>query len=144
MKEKGKVLFIVLIFSGILVLLGLLLFRRSGQDSFTTKNEESKAVNGMDLVTDSRFIEYTPDVIESNKDKRRILYFYANWCPICRPADAEFKANQGRIPEGVVVIRINYNASSFNICFLRRIGNNPISLYLADFASCLVEFFNRW
>ena len=39
------------------------------------------------------------------------MYFYANWCPICRPADAEFKANQGRIPEGVVVIRINYNDS---------------------------------
>lgn len=37
------------------------------------------------------------------------LYFYANWCPICKPADADFKANSSKIPPDVTVIRVNYN-----------------------------------
>jgi thioredoxin 1 len=52
---------------------------------------------------------YSSGVLEENKDKRRILFFYANWCPTCKPADKSFTENISNIPEGIVVIRVNYN-----------------------------------
>ena len=57
----------------------------------------------------SRYIEYSPGVIEKAAGSRRVLFFYANWCPTCRPANAGFIQNESDIPEDVTVIRINYN-----------------------------------
>lgn len=60
-------------------------------------------------TSDSKYIEYTKNSLLENKDKRRVLFFYANWCPICRPADVEFQAHIRDIPSDVVLIRVNYN-----------------------------------
>lgn len=59
----------------------------------------------------SRYVEYSKAALDQAADKRRVLYFYANWCPICKPADANFKANSSKIPADVTVIRVNYNDS---------------------------------
>ena len=63
----------------------------------------------MDKNASSRYIEYSKAALVLAADKRRVLYFYANWCPICRPADINFKAEVSKIPEDVVVYRVNYN-----------------------------------
>lgn len=87
-------------------------------DSTPTKTSESPSINNANSidgrtsggpVNSNKYIEYSQDIIESNKNKRRILYFYASWCPTCRPADANFKENADKIPEDVVLIRVNYN-----------------------------------
>lgn len=57
----------------------------------------------------ARYIEYSKAIFEQTVDKRRVLYFYANWCPSCRPADINFKENMSKIPEDVAVIRVNYS-----------------------------------
>lgn len=57
----------------------------------------------------SRYVEYSRAALDQTADKRRVLYFYASWCPICRPADADFKKNSSKIPEDMVVVRVNYN-----------------------------------
>ena len=59
----------------------------------------------------NRYVVYSKKTLAKASDKRRVLYFYANWCPICRPADANFKENVGRIPQDLVLIRVNYNDS---------------------------------
>ena len=61
--------------------------------------------------TPARYVQYTKEGYEAVKNQRHVLYFYANWCPTCRPADAEFQSRMGEIPEGIVVIRVNYNDS---------------------------------
>ena len=38
-----------------------------------------------------------------------MLFFYASWCPTCRPADADFAKNESLLPEDVRLIRVNYN-----------------------------------
>ncbi len=63
----------------------------------------------VETTGDSRYVEYSKDNLEKSSDKRRVLFFYANWCPTCRPADADFKANLSSLPNDVVVIRVNYN-----------------------------------
>lgn len=73
------------------------------------KDEHDKIMS--DGKNDSRYVEYSKKAFDNAGDKRRVLYFYANWCPICRPADLSFKENANKIPEDVVVVRVNYNDS---------------------------------
>lgn len=57
----------------------------------------------------SRYVEYKKSILEETFEKRRVLFFYASWCPTCRPIDAEFESKKGTLPEDLVVIRVNYN-----------------------------------
>lgn len=54
---------------------------------------------------------YTPSAFTANSSKRRVLFFYANWCPTCRPVDQELSANSASLPSDLVVYRVNYNDS---------------------------------
>ncbi len=57
----------------------------------------------------ARYVEYSKATLDSAANNRRVLFFYASWCPICKPADADLKANSSKIPSDVTVIRVNYN-----------------------------------
>jgi thioredoxin 1 len=56
-----------------------------------------------------RYGEYSKEVLDNASEMRRVLFFYASWCPTCRPADADFRANLNKLPEDVSIIRVNYN-----------------------------------
>lgn len=76
------------------------------KNNSTPGSEQNKMVEN-DSV--SRYLEYSDSALDETKNKRRVLYFYASWCPTCRPTDADLKANESKIPEDTVVIRVNYN-----------------------------------
>lgn len=61
--------------------------------------------------SDGSYLAYSEANFQATSDKRRVLFFYASWCPTCRPADKEFQASSDQIPEDVVVLRVNYNDS---------------------------------
>ena len=92
------------------------------EDPFATKTPEQiamekadeskmmeKDTNKMMKSNSSRYVEYSKTVLDQSADKRRVLYFYATWCPSCKAANEDFTANPNKIPEDVVVIRTNYN-----------------------------------
>lgn len=102
-----------LIFSLIaaIVVGGGILFVSSSTPRRTPKPEkvamqakENSVVNSF-----SRYIEYSKESYNKASPKRRVLYFYASWCPTCKAANADFTANPDKIPEDAVVIRVNYN-----------------------------------
>lgn len=62
-----------------------------------------------DKMMTSGYVNYSKDSLDNAKSQRRVLFFYASWCPICKPADADLKANINNIPKDVSVIRVNYN-----------------------------------
>ena len=66
------------------------------------------------MMGKSRYVEYSKSTFDSSAESKRVLFFYANWCPTCRPADANFKANEAKIPEDVTLIRVNYNDSDID------------------------------
>ncbi len=68
-------------------------------------NEGNKAIKS----NSPRYVEYSKAALDESSDKRRVLYFYATWCPTCKVANEDFTKNPGKIPEDVVVIRTNYN-----------------------------------
>lgn len=101
----------------ILVLIILSVLYISSKKSNDTEKMVAPAVTAMVKQTpqammkkeSGKYIEYIkPETLEIDKSKV-VLYFFANWCPTCIPADKEFKANENRIPDSVTVIRVNYN-----------------------------------
>lgn len=78
--------------------------------TFTQEEAEKTQTNEAEgLAAGDRYVEYSEGVLDENQNIRRVLFFYASWCPTCRPADANFKQNVGKIPEDVSLIRVNYN-----------------------------------
>jgi len=73
------------------------------------KKEESLMEKTEDKMMNSRYVEYSKVALDKASSARRVLFFYASWCPTCRPADANFKANESKIPEDLTLIRVNYN-----------------------------------
>ncbi|MBI5151776.1 MAG: thioredoxin fold domain-containing protein [Candidatus Pacebacteria bacterium] len=75
------------------------------------KKEDEKQIMMTDTNKIGQYIEYSKTAFDQNSNKKRVLFFYANWCPVCQPADKSIKENSGKIPADVVVIRVNYNDS---------------------------------
>jgi thiol-disulfide isomerase/thioredoxin len=90
-------------------------------DSMVEKSGSDSGVNMEGVVMDGEMTKdsmmttkgtYTPfseSKFNSAKDKKRVLFFFANWCPTCKPIDAELSANAAKIPEGIEIFRVNYN-----------------------------------
>lgn len=81
---------------------------------FNQNKESDEASNSMGAQKENvieNYTIYTENDFELTKNQRRVLYFYANWCSTCRPANVEFMEKGNLIPEDVVVFRINYNDS---------------------------------
>ena len=74
-----------------------------------TKDDKMQKEDSMMQKEDSRYFEYSKESFDNSSDKKRVLFFYASWCPICRPADENFKQNLSKIPEDAVLIRVNFN-----------------------------------
>lgn len=79
------------------------------QEDAMKKDDAMKQKAMMADSNSQAYSEYTKATFDSTADKKRVLFFYASWCPTCRPTDADFKANLAKIPSDVAVIRVNYN-----------------------------------
>lgn len=58
-----------------------------------------------------KYQAFEPEILNNNLNKKRVLFFYANWCPTCRPVNEELNRSEDVIPEDLVIIRVNYNDS---------------------------------
>jgi len=88
---------------------GLIVTNQQSQQAEQAKMTQEKDGNKMVKTSPSRYIEYSKGAYDQAANKRRVLYFYATWCPSCKVANEDFTANPNKIPGGVVVIRTNYN-----------------------------------
>ena len=71
-----------------------------GEESTTTTDESS------------RYITYSKSNYDANVSKKRVLFFHAVWCPTCKIANEEFNGNLDKIPEGVVLIKTDYDTET--------------------------------
>jgi thiol-disulfide isomerase/thioredoxin len=44
--------------------------------------------------------------------KKKIYFFHASWCPICKQIDKDISANPAVIPEGVTLIKTDFDSST--------------------------------
>lgn len=77
------------------------------------KKDEVKMGEPKDAMMEKsgKYIPFSSEVLASAASSRRVLFFYANWCPLCKPADESFTKNVSKIPADVTLIRVNYNDS---------------------------------
>lgn len=102
---------------GVVVLIGggIFVVNQSSQQTEQAKMEQEEAVmmkkdgDKIPQSSASRYVEYSKAALDQAASNRRVLFFYANWCPTCRPTDANLKENTSKIPVDVTVIRVNYN-----------------------------------
>lgn len=59
-----------------------------------------------------RYQEYSPEKFEAFRSQKRVLYFHADWCPICRPLDKKFREQHEQIPEDVIVFKVDYDTET--------------------------------
>lgn len=52
---------------------------------------------------------YTPEKLIRAKTGSVVLFFNASWCPSCRGLNADIEANMGAIPEGVSILKVDYD-----------------------------------
>lgn len=93
---------------------GLFVANQQPKNAQEAKMAQEKAAVMMAKSANSRYIPYSKAAYDTAVGERRVLYFYATWCPSCKQANENFTANPNKIPEDVVVIRINYNDSDTN------------------------------
>lgn len=57
---------------------------------------------------------YSPELVKSEQQAGRtvVLFFHASWCPYCKEADANFQANLDKIPQGVTVLKTDYDSNT--------------------------------
>ena len=72
-----------------------------------TKDEDSMMKK--DGMAEDRYVEYSKTAFENASQGRRVLFFYASWCPTCIPADKSISDNMKSLPADMTVIRVNYN-----------------------------------
>lgn len=84
------------------------------KETDTMMKDEKKTNQSGDVMIPKAgaYVEYSPAVFEQSKTTRRVLFFYASWCPECHEADANFKENLTQLPKDVTLIRVNYNDPS--------------------------------
>lgn len=73
---------------------------------------DEKGMNKVDekmMQKEGNYAPFSPELLASSASTRRVLFFYANWCPTCKPADKSFSDNSAKIPADVTLIRVNYN-----------------------------------
>jgi len=82
------------------------------KDGPTTPLTDAGQVPSLAVETPARSKNYVPfssEVMADSISTRRVLFFYANWCPTCKAADAEFLAQSTQLPSDVTLIKVNYD-----------------------------------
>jgi len=116
-----KVLIIILIVLALFAVVGTYFYTqnatKTSSEMMPDGLEEKSMITGNDKMSETdadakkktRYIVYAKDSLSESLDTKRVLFFYASWCPTCRPVDAELKTNESQIPSDTTVIRVNYN-----------------------------------
>ncbi len=54
---------------------------------------------------------YSPEKLTLAENDDVLLFFHADWCPICRGLESEIKADLSAIPDGVHILKVDYDTA---------------------------------
>jgi len=125
-KQKGNI-FVIGIIVLALVLGGYFVFKNKGENlkienekvvaGMPVLGEEGKGVVEQKVMEDGTIISgsyeaYAPEKLALALDGKVILFFHASWCPTCRAADSDINKNLSEIPDGVHILKIDYDSNT--------------------------------
>lgn len=66
--------------------------------------------DSMMVSTKGVYQDYSQANYEAAKDKKRVLFFHAAWCPTCKAANISFEKNLNKLPDNVVLLKTDYDS----------------------------------
>lgn len=88
--------------------------RQTANPITNTHNEPLRTSDTKNIVN-NRYVDYSPQAFADASNKRRVLYFYASWCPTCRSIDTQLTKQEDEIPDDIIVFRINYDDNDTDV-----------------------------
>lgn len=65
---------------------------------------------GDQMMSKGSYEAYSQEKLALANDGKVVLYFHADWCPICRPLDAALKS--AAFPSGVHILKVDYDTAT--------------------------------
>lgn len=59
--------------------------------------------------TKGRYVEYSKEAFDKAVNNKRVYFFHAKWCPTCKIANEAFVRDTDKIPEDVILFKIDYD-----------------------------------
>lgn len=74
--------------------------------------EDGAMEEGGAVIQKGSYSEYGPEKLALANDGKVVLFFHAAWCPVCKAIEAEILANPSRIPDGVHILKVDYDSNT--------------------------------
>ncbi|MCA9353280.1 thioredoxin family protein [Candidatus Nomurabacteria bacterium] len=84
----------------------------ASQDSMVFDHEGEMMEEGENMVSEGTYEAYDPAKLALAEDGKVVLFFHAPWCPTCSLLNKDIEANLSSIPEGVHILKVDYDTSS--------------------------------
>lgn len=72
--------------------------------------EDNSVDSGDKMMAQGSYIDYSASAYEAAQGKTRVLFFHAKWCPTCKIANEDFNSNLDKIPQNVVLFKVDYDS----------------------------------
>jgi thioredoxin 1 len=74
--------------------------------------QKDGAMMEKDAMTKGSIQDYSPEKLALAGKGKVLLFFHAAWCPICRGLDAEAAANANIVPDGLTVLKVDFDTAT--------------------------------
>ena len=102
----------------VLVIVGAVIYvamsKGAAQNEHVTSNNQT-TVNSQENKSEStsntqmgEYVAYQEEAFGAAKEKTRLLFFHASWCPQCRELEASIKSTS--LPADVVIFKVDYDS----------------------------------
>jgi len=83
----------------------------SDAEAMESKDEGVMADKGDTMASKGSYETYSPEKLALAASGDVLLFFHAAWCPICRGIESEIKADMSTIPDGVHILKVDYDTA---------------------------------
>jgi len=81
-------------------------------DSITNDDTPSQEDFSGGMEEKGSYEVYAPEKLALANEGKAVLYFHADWCPICRQIEGEIHSSPARIPSGVHILKVDYDTAT--------------------------------
>ena len=79
------------------------------EQAAVVKEEAPTSDSSAPASTSGTYEDYAPSKLSLAQNGKVVLYFHADWCPICRNLESETTKLPALIPPGVRILKVNYD-----------------------------------
>lgn len=81
-------------------------------NSATTNTTTNQSTNtNTPASAPARYVNYSSSTLATAQQSggQTVLYFHANWCPVCQALEPSIKRNVSDLPEGLTILKVDYD-----------------------------------